>query len=136
MIKQILLPTPINERLSKNSSNKDILNAPNYEYESALKNSGYHQTELIFNKKENRRQKRNRSQNTVWFHPPFSRNATINVAKRFRNLLDTHFAKSNKLHQIFNRNTAKVSYCCTKNLSSITETHNKKITDEKITPKD
>ena len=47
-----------------------------------------------------------------------------------------HFSKSNKLHRIFNRNTVKVSYCCTENLSSIIKTHNKKVTNEKITPKD
>ena len=52
------------------------------------------------------------------------------------NLLDIHFPKSNKLHKIFNRNTVKVSYCCTENLSSIIKTHNKKVTNEKITPKD
>ena len=42
----------------------------------------------------------------------------------------------NKLHKIFNRNTVKFSYRCTKNLSSIIKTHNKKVTNEKITPKD
>ena len=52
------------------------------------------------------------------------------------NLLDIHFPKSNKLHKIFNRNTVKVSYCCTENLSSIIKTHNKKVTNEKITPRD
>ena len=58
-------------------------------------------------------------------NPPFSRNVTTNVAQRFLNLLDIHFPKSNKLHKIFNRNTVKVSYCCTENLSSIIKTHNK-----------
>ena len=47
-----------------------------------------------------------------------------------------HFLKSNKLYKIFNRNTVKVSYCCTKNLSSIIKAHNKNVTNEKITPKD
>ena len=71
----------------------------------------------------------------IWFNPPFSRNCTTNVAKRFLNLLDIHFRKLNKLHQIFNRNTVKVSYCCIENLSSIIKTHNKNVTNEKITPR-
>ena len=48
VIKQ--LPKSNNERLSKNSSSKEIFNASKYEYETALKNGGYPQTELIFNK--------------------------------------------------------------------------------------
>ena len=130
------LPTSISEQLSNNSSSEKIFNALKYESEIALKSSSYHQTKLIFNKTGHRKQKRNRNQNIIWFNPPFSRNVTTNVAKRFLNLLDIHFPKSNKLHKIFNRNTVKVSYCCTENLSSIIKTHNKKVTNEKITPRD
>ena len=129
------LSTSISERLSNNSSNEEIFNASKYEYETALKNSGYQQTKLIFSKKEQRKQKRICKRNIIWFNPPFSRNVTTSVAKRFLNLLDVHFPKSNKLHKIFNRNTVKVSYCCTENLSSIIKTHNKKVTNEKITPR-
>ena len=93
VIKQ--LPISITERLSKNSSSKEIFQASEYEYEKALKNSGYQQTQLIFNKKEPRKQKRNHSRNIIWFNPQFSRNVTTNVAKRFLDLLDTHFPKSN-----------------------------------------
>ena len=80
--------------------------------------------------------KRNRSQNISWFNPPFSRNVTTNIAKRFLDLLDLQFPISNKIHKIFNRNSAKVSYCCTENTSSIIKVHNKNLFDEKITPKD
>ena len=59
------LPTSINERLSKNSSSKEIFNASKYEYETASKNSSYQQTELIFNKKEQRKKKQNRSRNII-----------------------------------------------------------------------
>ena len=116
------LPTSISKWLSNNSSNKEIFNASKYEYETALKNSGYQQNKLIFSKKEQRKQKQIRNQNIIWFNPPFSRNVITNVAKRFLNLLDKHFPKSNKLHNIFNRNTVKVSYCCPENLSSIIKT--------------
>ena len=47
-----------------------------------------------------------------------------------------HFLRSNKLYKVFNRNIVKVSYCCTKNVSSIVKAHNKNVTNEKITPKD
>ena len=47
MIKQ--LPMSIKDRLSKNSSSEEIFNAS--EHETALKNSVYQNTELIFNKK-------------------------------------------------------------------------------------
>ena len=54
VIKQ--LPTSVSKRLSNNSSSKEISNASRYEYETTLKNSCYQQTELIFNKKEHRKQ--------------------------------------------------------------------------------
>ena len=43
--------------------------------------------------------------NIILFNRPFSKNITRNVAKLFFRLLDKKFAKSNKLHQIFNINT-------------------------------
>ena len=134
VIKQ--LPTSISEQLGNNSSNKEIFSASKYEYETALKKSGYQQTKLMFSKKEQIKQRRIRNQNKIWFNPPFSRNVTTNVVKQFLNLLDIHFPKSNKFHKIFNKNTVKVRHCCTENLSSIIKTHNKKVNNEKITPRD
>ena len=134
VIKQ--LPTSISKQLSNNSSSEGIFNASKYEYETALRNSGYQENEVIFNKKKHRKKKRNRNQNIIWFNPPFSRNVTTNVAKRFLSLLEIGFSKSNKLHQLFNRNTVNVSYYCTKDLSNIIKTHTKKGTNEKITPRD
>ena len=44
------------------------------------------------------------------------------------NLLKHHYLpKSNKLHKLFNRNTVRVSYSCTENISTIISSHNKKI---------
>ena len=54
----------------------------------------------------------------VSLNPPFSWKLTSNVTIRFFNLLDLHFPKSSKLQKTFNRNTVKVSYYCTENLSS------------------
>ena len=111
---------------SENSSNEEIFNASKYEFEAALNNIGYQQNKLVFNKKKQRYQKRNCSQNIIWFNSPFNRKVTTNVAKRFPHPLDIYFPKSNKLHKIFNRNTVKVSYFCKENLSSIIKTYNKK----------
>ena len=53
-------------------------------------------------------------------------------AKRFLNLIDQHVPKSNKLHPIFNRNTVKVSYSCTQNMSCMLKSHNKKVINKDI----
>ena len=106
VIKQ--LPTSINEGLNNNSSSKEIFNASKYEYETALKNSSYQQTKMIFNKKEHRKQKQNHSRSIIWFNPPFSRNVTTNVAKRFLNLLYIHFPKSRYLTKTLSDNLSSI----------------------------
>ena len=100
------------------------------EYEKALRESGHKNVSLIYQK--DIKQKRNCSRNIIWFNPPFNKNVSTSVAKRFLNLLDQHFPKSNKLHEIFNRNTVKVSYSCTQNMSSMIKSHNKKVIDKDI----
>ena len=50
----------------------------------------------------------------------------------FLQLLRHHFPPSNKLHKIFNKNTVKVSYCCTQNVASIIKSHNKKLINRSI----
>ena len=47
-------------------------------------------------------------------------------------MIDQHFPKSNKLHAIFNRNTVKVSYSCTQNMSSMIKSHNKKVINKDV----
>ena len=53
------------------------------EYEKALRESGYKNVSLIYTHKKDIKQKRNRSQNIIWFNPPFNKNVSTNVAKRF-----------------------------------------------------
>ena len=43
------------------------------------------------------------------------------------NLLYQLFAKSNKLHAIFNRNNVRVSCSCIQNMSSIPKSHSRKV---------
>ena len=79
------------------------------------------------------KRKRNRKKNIIWFNPPYSRNVSTNIEKKFLHLVDKHFPRSNKLHKIFNRNTVKVSYSCTDNMAKIIKNHNKKATS-KVAP--
>ena len=102
------------------------------EYEKALTEGGYKNVSLIYRDKKDIKQKRKRSRNIIWFNPPFNKNVSTNVAKRFLNLLDQHFPKSNKLHTIFNINTVKVSYSCTQNMSSMIKSQNKKVINKDV----
>ena len=123
IIKQ--LPKIISDRLSKIFSNEDIFDESKGEYEDVLKQSGSnninlkYQALITFNTKQKRRR------NIIWFNPPFSRDVSTNVAKKFLQFLEKHFRPSNSLHKIFNRNTIKVSYCCTQKLDNIIKLHNK-----------
>ena len=62
------------------------------------------------------------------FSPPFKKAVPTNIAKAFRRLINRHFPKFYRLHQIFNRNTVKVSYSCMQNMPKIHKEHNSKIT--------
>ena len=95
------------------------------EYEKAIKEGGYTNVSLIYTDKKDIKQKRNRYHNIILFNPPFDKNVSTNVIKQFLNLIDQHFPESNKLHIIFNRNTVKVSYSFTQNMSRIIKSHNK-----------
>ena len=117
---------------------------------NSTKNRGYQQTELTFNEREQRKQKRNRSQSIIWSSPPFSRNVTTNVTKRFVNLLDLHFPKSNKLptetmsklvtaasniyRVLLKLTTCRYAHMLTY-AHNILHAHNKEVTNDKITPK-
>lgn len=125
IIKQI--PISINKRLNQNSSSEQIFNASKTEYEEALKQSGYKNFDLKFDPVKTT-PKQNRKRKIIWFNPPFSKNVSTNIGKTFLNLVDKHFPPQNKLHKIFNRNTLKLSYSCSKNMGRIIKSHNKKIT--------
>ena len=118
----------ISDRLSRNSSNADIFNNTKLEYEEALKKCG-HTTKLRYTppNHEQNNVRTKRQCKIIWFNPPFNLDVSTNVAKIFLNLIEKHFLRSSKLHKIFNKNTVKVSYSCTQNMSQIIKGHNKKI---------
>ena len=123
IIKQ--LPKTIEQRLSNNSSNETIFNEATPLYEKALSEAGY-DVKLKYNPKKKTKQKK-RKRNTIWFNPAYSRNVVTKVGHYFLKLLDKHFPRQHKLYKIFNKNTVKVSYSCTKNIKSIIKNHNKSV---------
>ena len=64
---------------------------------------------------------------------PFCRLTNINIGKYFLHLLNKHFNRDNPLSRIFNRNTVKISYSCTKNMYNILINYNKRLLNELIT---
>lgn len=58
----------------------------------------------------------------ISFNPPCSQNVKTHVAKNFLCLIDKHFAKSLKLHKIFNKNNLKVSYSFSSNMANVIKT--------------
>ena len=129
ILKQI--PKSINDRLNQNSSSEQVFNNAKPDYENALKTSGFKNFELKFNpEKRKNTHKRKRKRKIIWFNPPFNKNVLTDIGKQFLKLINKHFPKTNKLHKIFNRNTIKLSYSCTKNMGRIIKSHNKKLTSQ------
>ena len=68
-----------------------------------------------------------RGRKIIWFNPPFNNSVKTNVGRKFLGLVKKNFPRNHRYHQIFNRNTLKLSYCCTSNLGNIIKQHNSKI---------
>ena len=58
--------------------------------------------------------------------PPYNKNVSTNVGRKFLRLIQKHF-NSGHLKQLFNKNNMKMSYSCTQNIASIIKSHNTKI---------
>ena len=71
--------------------------------------------------------KRNWKRNIIWFNPPYSLNVSTKIGNYFLHLISKHFPQQHTFHKIFNKNNIKVSYSCMPNISSIINSHNKKI---------
>ena len=127
IIKQ--LPVSINKRLCSLSSDEKSFESIAPIYEDALKRSGFNM-KLSYSethKATPTQSKTTRKRNIIWFNPPYSKNVKTNVAQKFLRLIDKHFPKSSKLHKIFNRNSAKVSYSCMPNVKSNISSHNHRV---------
>ena len=116
----------INKRLSNNSSSQKEFDDEKEIYQDALKKSGFTNNKLTYKPTESKKPNR-RNRHIIWFNPPYNEAVTTNIGKIFFNALNKHFPKSHRLHKIFNKNTVKLSYSCTKNMKNIISGHNKKI---------
>ena len=76
----------------------------------------------------NRKPRKARKQNIMWFNPPFSKNVKTNIDREFLCLLAKHFPPHRRLHEVCNKNNTKVrSYNCMSNMAAIISRHNKKL---------
>ncbi|PIK62563.1 hypothetical protein BSL78_00459 [Apostichopus japonicus] len=111
------IPTSISKRISSLSSDKDTFDQAAPLYREALKRSGYAEP-INFTPTETTRTKPpNRGRKIIWFNPPFSKAVKTNIGATFLRLIQKHFPPTHKLRKIFNRNTLKISYSCTKNIN-------------------
>ena len=71
-------------------------------------------------------ERRKRRRKTVWFNSSYSLDMKTNVSKIFLFLSHshTHFSPTHFFHNIFNKNTVKISYSCMRNMNSIISAHN------------
>ena len=58
--------------------------------------------------------------------------STTNVARRFLNLVEKHFSKEQKLHNIFNKNTLNVSYSYSQNMTQIINSPTEELNVQKV----
>ena len=66
-------PDSIEERLSNNSSNKQVFNSAKPEYEEALKDTGYKNVKLKYRVQEEQRKRNNQNRKVIWFNPSYSK---------------------------------------------------------------
>ena len=67
------LPKIISDRLSRNSSNKEVFNTAKGEYEEALKRGGYSNISLSFHQSSTSHVKRQCHRNIIWFKSHYKR---------------------------------------------------------------
>ena len=123
------LPKMIEKRVSELSCNADEFEKSKPVYEEALARSGY-SCKLEYTSTATRR--KNRPRNVIWFNPPYNALVKTDVGKQFLTLLSKHFPPHHKFRKLFNKNNVKLSYSCTKNMSSIISSHNKKVLSSDI----
>ena len=96
------------------------------DYLETMRPSG-HSGESEYKNNPNRKPRKARKRNIVWFNPPFSENMKINIGREFLRLLAKHFPPYHRLHKVCNKNNIKVSYSCMPNMAAIISKHNKKL---------
>ena len=147
------IPNTMNQRINRLFSCKRIFEESKSIYDDALKDNRFQdrleyltQVDLaskvksnnggtrilikvgeVNNNSHSKRRGKNINRKVVWFNPPFCKLTNINIGKYFLLLLDKHFNRDNPLNRISNRNTGKISYSSTKNISNILSNHDRKL---------
>ena len=85
-----MIPTSVNRRLSDISSDKDEFIASSQEYQNSLNEAG-HDHKLIFEPRNE--QRRNRNRKIIWYNPPFSKNVSTNVGRKFIHIIEKKLSK-------------------------------------------
>ena len=120
------LPQAISKGISSLSSHYKFFSRAAPMYNAALENAGYAERVNGASKINENKPSRNCKCNIIWYNPPYNKGVSTNIGHVFLNLLDKHLYKEHKLTKIFNRNSVKVSYCCTRNIEHIIKNHNRK----------
>ena len=129
------LSRSIEKCLSKLSS-KDIFYETTSFYEHRLASCGYNEKLTYQQQGENNKNTgKNRKRNIIWLNPRYCKSLKTNIGKYFFRLLNKHFPPGHKLHNIFNRNTLKLSYSCMPNRKAKIDGHNKKMLENIPPPK-
>ena len=118
------IPTGVNRRLSRISSNQEVFDNAKAPFQEALNKSGYKHVLEFEPTQEKPKKKKTSSKPVTWFNPPFSLNVKSKVGKEFLSLLDTSFPPSNPLHKLFTRQTVKLNYSCMPNMVQAVSRHN------------
>jgi len=127
------IPKSIEKGLSRISSSEGEFGKTRDVYQRALEDGGCthalecQKPEPKDQQKQNKKNKKKKKEDILWFNPPFNLAVKTKIGKRFLDLLDTHFPKGHKLHKLLNRQTVKISYCCTKNIRTTIQNHNAKV---------
>ena len=125
------ITTMISKKISKISCDKECFDKAAPDYNIALKNNRFNKN-IKFTPRPPQRRKRSR--NILWFHPPFSSYVNANIGKIFLRLLDKHFPKYNKYYKPFNRNNVKISYRYMQNMASVIQNYNTNLLKDPVVP--
>ena len=123
------IPFAVNKRLNNLSSSEANFYEAAPPYQLALDKSGYdfklHYTGRTHGTETKRTRTRNKR--VIWFNPPWSKNVSINIGRKFLQLLDDCFPPSHPLRRVLNRHTVKISYSCLPNFDRTVKAHNRRI---------
>ena len=130
------IPIAVEKRLSNLSSDENTFNNAKVQYENALKLAG-HKADLKYNPDPNfgkSKEKQKRKRNIIWYNPPFDKGVKTKIGNEFLKIIHEAFPPSHPLHQIFNKNTVKISYSTMPNMNSIISGANKRKLTQNNTP--